>query len=395
MSTSAHPVLPSVAVPRIRVVYRTESGAVHFDWPADRIEEAIRDESGTVWVDIDDDHGSNVAGVEALFRDVFGFHPLAIEDALRESNVPKLDDWDRYLYLVFHSIDFDPETDNLRLHELDIFLGKNYLVTYHYETMQVVEHLRRNLERDDGRRLSHGADHVLYDLLDMGVSEFMPVVEHLDDAIDAAQDEVFRRPTPATLQKIFRVKRSSLRLHRVLIPQREVLNRLARDPYSQIDDADRVYFRDVYDALVRLHDISETLRDLISGAMDTYLSAVSHRSNEIMKVLTIFTVMFLPLNFIVGFFGMNFFADTLAFTGPQWPNTLMFWSSMMVMVSTPFLLWYWARGRGWFGSDLSLPAEEDKADGDLVKVGPTLQPRAVLGPHFQGELSPGGGPPPH
>ena len=237
MTTNAHPVPPSVSVPRIRVLYRTGSGEVHLDWPADRIGEAIRDESGTVWVDIDDDHGSNVAGVEALFRDVFGFHPLAIEDALRESNVPKLDDWDRYLYLVFHSIDFDPETDDLRLHELDIFLGKNYLVTYHSEPIQVVEHLRRNLERDDGRRLGHGADHVLYDLLDMGVSEFMPAVEHLDDAIDQAQDEVFRRPTPATLQKIFRVKRSALRLHRILIPQREVLNRLARDQYSQIDDA--------------------------------------------------------------------------------------------------------------------------------------------------------------
>ena len=235
---------------------------------------------------------------------------------------------------------------------------------------------------------------MLYDLLDMGVSEFMPAVEHLDDAIDQAQDEVFRRPTPATLQKIFRVKRSALRLHRILIPQREVLNRLARDPYPQIDDQDRVYFRDVYDHLVRLHDISETLRDLISGAMDTYLSAVSHRSNEIMKVLTIVTVMFLPLNFIVGFFGMNFFADTLAFTGPRWPNTFMFWSSVLIMASTPFALWYWGRGRGWFGSDLSLPSEEDKADSDPEKVAPVLRSRAVLGPHSNGEPPPGGGPTP-
>ncbi len=395
MTTDAHPVPSSVSVPRIRVVYRTESGEVHFDWPADRIGEAIRDESGTVWVDIDDDHGSNVAGVEALFRDVFGFHPLAIEDALRESNVPKLDNWDRYLYLVFHSIDFDPVTDNLLLHELDIFLGKNYLVTYHNEPMHVVELLRRNLEREDGRRLGHGADHMLYDLLDMGVSEFMPAVEHLDDAIDQAQDEVFRRPTPATLQKIFRVKRSALRLHRVLIPQREVLNRLARDRYPQIDDQDRVYFRDVYDQLVRLHDISETLRDLISGAMDTYLSAISHRSNEIMKVLTVATVMFLPLNFIVGFFGMNFFADTLAFTSPQLPNTFLFWFSMMIMAATPFSLWYWGRSRGWFGSDLSLTPEEDEAVSDPEKSARVIRSPAVLGPQSNGESPRGGGPSPN
>jgi len=361
-TTEADSARAGTATPSITIIYRTGSGEIHLDWPADRIAEAIRDEPGTVWVDIDDNNGSCIAGVEAMFRDVFEFHPLSIEDALRESNVPKLDDWGRYLYLVFHSIDFDPDTDSLRLHELDLFLGPNYLVTYHFESMPIVERFRRNIIREEGSRLDQGADHLLYQLLDMGVSEFMPAVEHLDDAIDQAQDEVFRRPTPRTLQQIFQVKRSALRLHRILIPQREVLNRLARDPYTQIDDRDRVYFRDVYDHLVRLHDINETLRDLISGAMDTYLSAISHRSNEIMKVLTIVTVMFLPLNVIVGFFGMNFFADTLAFTGPKLPSTLLFLSSFLVMLLTPLAMWVWARRRGWFGTDLSMPFDEEMAD---------------------------------
>ena len=335
--------------PRILVIYCEGSGQVHFDWPIDRIPEALRDERGAVWVDIDDHQAVNGARVETLFRDVFRFHPLAIEDALRQTHVPKLDDWEDYLYLVFHSIDFNPETDDLQLHELDIFLGPNFLVSYHFEPILVVEQLQRSLQRDQGKRMKRGVDHLLYLLLDLGVSEFLPAVEHLDDAIDRAQDQVFRAPTPATLQAIFRVKRSAIRLHRILIPQREVLNRLARDSFSQIDSEDRIYFRDVYDHLVRLHNISETLRELISGAMDTYLSAVSHRSNEIMKVLTLVTVMFLPLNFIVGFFGMNFFGETLVFTSPRLPTLLLFGLACLAMFSSPLLLWLWGRHRGWFG----------------------------------------------
>jgi magnesium transporter len=394
MPTDPSRIPPSVSSPRIRIIYRAGSGEVRVDWPAERIGEAIQDEQGTVWVDIDDDKGSNVTGVEALFREVFQFHPLSIEDALQESNVPKLDDWSRYLYLVFHSIDFDPDTDDLRLHQLDIFLGQNYLVTYHFEPMPIVDQLRRILEGEAGSRLSQGADHLLYNLLDIGVSDYMPVVEHLDDAIDQAQDEVFRSPTPRTLQQIFRIKRSAMRLHRLLIPQREVLNRLARDPYPQIDAQDRVYFRDVYDHIVLVHDTSETLRDLISGAMDTYLSAVSYRSNEIMKILTIVTVMSLPLNFIVGFFGMNFFAETMAFTWPKLPSTFLFWSSFLVMALTPPAIWIWARRRGWFGSDLSLLSEESGAEDDPARKVPALRSRPDLGANFNEGSAPGRGPAP-
>lgn len=352
---------PTGPSPRLRAVYREGAGAVHFDWPPDRIAEALADPEGTLWVDIDASAGGCVAEVETLFRDVFHFHPLAVEDALRESNVPKIDDWDQYLYLVFHSIDFDPETDALRLHELDAFLARNYLVTYHSEPMPIVERVWANLERDQGQKLRRRPDHVLYNLLDAGVAAFMPAVEHLDDAIDTAQAEVFRRPTPGTLQRIFQVKRSAMRLHRVLIPQREVLNKLARDEYPQVGPHDRVYFRDVYDHLVRLHDTSETLRDLISGAMDTYLSVVAQRSNETMKVLTAVTVMVLPLNFVVGFFGMNFFGETLAFHSPELPRTALFVLACLAMAASPGALWFVGRRRGWFGSDLPAPDAGENA----------------------------------
>src|SRR6266536_6063214 len=159
-------------MPRIRIAYRARNGAVELDWPADRLAEAIADEEGTVWVDIENPDG-DTDRVEALFRNVFHFHPLAIDDALLESHIPKLDDWVQYVYLVFHSIDFDPETDGLRLHELDIFLGHSYLVTYHNEPINVLDLLRRNLERDNGERLRRGADYLLYLILDLGTAEFL------------------------------------------------------------------------------------------------------------------------------------------------------------------------------------------------------------------------------
>jgi magnesium transporter len=338
----------SPTIPRVRVVYREGSGTIHLDWPADQVARAIADAEGTVWVDIEDLESANNASVEAMLRDVFQFHALAIEDALKDTHVPKVDDWDRYLYIVIDTIDFDPETDEIRLHELDLFLGPNYLVTYHNEATEILERHHRNLEREPSNRLKSSAAHLLYRLLDEVVAEFLPAIVHLDDEIDEAQEEVFHVPTSNTLRKIFQVKRNALHLHRVVIPMREVLNRLARDPYAQIPADDRVYFRDVYDHLVRIHDIIESLRDLITGALDTYLSVVSNRTNDIMKALTIVNVMFLPLTFVVGFFGMNFFGDTLMFTWPPLPKGALFWSAFAVMIGTPAGLAIWARRRGWF-----------------------------------------------
>lgn len=342
----ATPARPPRIEPLVRVIYRASNGEIHFDWPADQVKEAIADSAGTVWVDIQD-RDSNVAQVEPLLRDVFHFHPLAIEDALQECHVPKVDNWDRYLYLVFQAVDFDRANHDVALHELDFFLGANYLVSYHLKPVHIFDQLRSSLERGEGRGLELGADHILYLILDLLVADYLPVIEQLDEAIDGAQDEVFDSPTTRTLHRIFEVKRAALRLHRTLIPQREVLNRLARDTYAQIDPQDRVYFRDIYDHTVRLHDISETLRDLISGALDTYLSAISNRTNDVMKTLTMVTVMFLPMSFLAGFFGMNFFGETLAFQ-TELPKALLFWTTCLVMLLTPGAMALWARHRGWF-----------------------------------------------
>lgn len=135
----------------------------------------------------------------------------------------------------------------------------------------------------------------------------MLIVGQVDQTIDAIEDFIFDRPTPRTLEQLFGLKRVLLTMRRILLPQREVLNKLARDDYLMIDPKDRIFFRDIYDHIVRLHDLNESLRDLVSRALDTYLSVINNRMNEVMKTLTIITTLFMPLSFIAGFFGMNLF----------------------------------------------------------------------------------------
>jgi magnesium transporter len=347
MSTDS-PIPPSrPSAPRVQVLWREPGGTLHLDWPIGRVAEALADPASTVWIDILD-RNSQFSEVEALFRQVFHFHPLAIDDALQESHNPKLDDWDDYLYLVLHAVQMDSESFEILTRELDIFLGTNYLISYRTDRIDSIDRLRSTSERDNGKRLEKGPDHLLYLLFDLLVSDCMPIIESLDDAIDAIQDQIFSNPDPEAIVQITHLKRAATRLNRILIPEREIANRLARDEFAQIDARDRVYFRDVYDHLVRLHDISESLRDLIAGAVDTHLSAISNRTNNVMKTLTIVSMLFLPLNFAVGFFGMNFFGDNIALSDLGLPHTLLFALILLTMFATPWLMWWYARHNHWF-----------------------------------------------
>jgi magnesium transporter len=174
----------------------------------------------------------------------------------------------------------------------------------------------------------------------------MPVVEEIDEAVDRCEDEVFGKATPEILAQIFTLKRAVLHLRRIIGPQREVLNRLARDDYAVIDAKARVYFRDVYDHLVRLHDITESIRDLVSGTLDTYLSVINNRMNDIMKTLTIITTLFMPISFVTGFFGMNFFQPVAERLLP-WADVPVFILALGIFILVPIAMFWWIRSRGW------------------------------------------------
>lgn len=327
----------------IRSLFRSSNGTLRTDLAEEEYRSALQDAGGLLWVDFE---GTPPETDEPILREIFGFHPLAIDDALQESHVPKVDDWGEYLYIVLHSVSFD-RTNGGRLEtiEVDIFLGPNYVITHHDQVIEAIGHVWDLCQRDT-RQLENGADHLLYRLTDEVVASYMPVVEEIDDAIDRAEDQVFERPTPYTLESIFTLKRAALHLRRIIAPQREVLNKLARDDYQVIDARARVYFRDVYDHLVRLHDITESIRDLIGGALDTYLSVINNRMNEIMKTLTVITTLFMPISFVASFFGMNYF-QPVAESLDAWTNVPSFSLTMLLLAATPVGMFLWMRRRGW------------------------------------------------
>jgi magnesium transporter len=326
----------------LRAIYYKGNGDILTEISPTEYVGALQDKGGVLWVDFS---GEEPEPAEQILINTFKFHPLAVDDALHETHVPKVDDWEQYLYIAMHAISFTSGEDDIEAIELDVFLGENYIVTHHDFPILALDRVW-DMCKKDSRHFKRGADHVLYKLTDELIVDYMQVVENLDEEIELAEGEVLGNPSTEMVQKIFTLKRATLHLRRVLSPLREVLNKLARDDYAVIDAKDRVYFRDVYDHLVRLHDISESLRDLVGGVLDTYLSVINNRMNEIMKTLTLITTLFMPISFVVGFYGMNFFLPT-SDNLTRWTSTPAFIMMMIVVLGTPIGMFTWMRYRRW------------------------------------------------
>jgi magnesium transporter len=326
----------------LRAIYYKGNGESSIEISPDAYGAALQDKSGVLWVDFG---GEDPEPTEEILLHTFEFHPLAIDDALHETHIPKVDDWERYIYVATHAISFTSGEEDIEGIELDIFLGENFIVTHHDLPIQALDRIWDACTKDV-RYFKRGADHVLYKLTDELIVDYMQVVETLDEELEIVEDEVIGKPSTEIVQRIFTLKRATLHLRRVLSPLREVLNKLARDDYAVIDAKDRVYFRDVYDHLVRLHDISESLRDLVGGVLDTYLSVINNRMNEVMKTLTVITTMFMPISFVAGFFGMNFFQPVAKELIP-WTGNPAFFLMLVVTVATPVGMFLWMRKRKW------------------------------------------------
>jgi len=326
----------------IRALYFENEKLISTDLPKENFPEALRNPNTLLWVDF---QGESPESSESILLETFNFHPLAVEDAVHQSHVPKVDDWDNYLYIALIAMDYDTRSGDLETIELDAFLGGNYLVTHHDLPIPALERAWQTCQKDERHRKS-GADHFLYLLTEELTGDFMHTVEQVDEEIETLEDEIFGKPDRDTVQRVFTLKRSTIHLRRSLSPMREVLNKLARDDYAVIDSKDRIYFRDVYDHFVRLHDIAEGLRDLVGGVLDTYLSVVNNRMNEVMKTLTFITTLFMPISFVAGFFGMNFFQPVSKQLIP-WTSNPAFIVTMLVVAITPIGMAIWMRRRGW------------------------------------------------
>jgi magnesium transporter len=328
----------------IRILYRPSQEATPVEIPLERLDQAMHDRGGAIWIDFSEEPVENVA---LILRGTFSFHPLAVDDALTEAHVPKFDDWGEYLYLVLHGVNTSIDSDagsKLKTEELDIFLGKHYLVTYHANKIEAVDRTYSLVQRD-ARFFQNSPSYLLYHLSDSLVSDYLSLIDQIDENMTLIEDEVFSNPTQALLEQIFSRKRTLVTLRRILAPQREVLNKLARGDFSAVPESDRVYFRDVYDHVVRLYDIIESMRDLTAGALDIYVSVFSNRMTQVMKTLTIITTLFIPISFLSGFFGMNFFHPVIPLEG--WTGLTAFGIVLLLMILTPLMMYLWMRGKAW------------------------------------------------
>ncbi len=299
------------------------------------ISDHLQDPNSIVWVDIDNPQSDDLV----TLRDEFQFHPLSLEDVTTPHERPKIEVFPTYYFLVVVSISWSKDNDRYVSQEVGIFAGKNYLVTVHKQPMPQLMHVLDQWQRNE-HFMRSDVGTLLYMILDTLVDEYFPVIDAIADRVDELEDKVFENFDRSALEDIFQLKRDLLGMRRIIAPERDALNvLLRRDPPILPADAS-VYFQDIYDHLLRILDSVDTYRDLLSSALDAFLSVQSNQLNEIVRRLTIISVIFLPLTFITGFFGMNFP------TAIHWDNPVTFFVAIALMIIAPvaMLLYFHARG---------------------------------------------------
>lgn len=313
------------------------SGKVRTQLNREEIRKALESGDGTIWVDIDMRTPEQVA----LLSDVFQFHPLAIEDSLNANSRVKFEEYSGFLILIVRTVAFLEETEDpydIETVNLTCFLGRNFLVTVHGSQTSPVDATRALL----GRRpelASAGAARLMHAVVDEAVNAYFPILDQLDEFTDGLEDRVFGSFDRGALREIFSVKRLVLTLRRHLAPQRDVFTVLTNRPSTLLSPETQVYFRDIYDHVLRINDSLDTYRDLLGNTMDAYLTQVSNRLGSVTKALGIVATISVPFVVVSGMWGMNFEQIPLS----HWPNG--FWIMLAVQLGLGGLLLLFLRWR--------------------------------------------------
>lgn len=253
------------------------------------------------WVEVDGIHDATI--LEAIGKR-FSIHPLALEDIANTSQRPKREEYEHTLFVTLKMVLIEERVP--RFEQVSFILKENTLITFQEGSKDVFEPIRERLRGGKGKMRKCKADYLLYTLIDAVVDNYFVIFEELGESLEQLEEEVVKNPIPATLEKIYDMKHTILSLRRIIWPLREMLNSLVRGESAFFSKEVLLYIRDVYDHVVEIIDIIENAREIGAGMIDVYLSSMSHRMNEVMKVLTVITTIFMPLTFIVGVYGMNF-----------------------------------------------------------------------------------------
>jgi magnesium transporter len=322
-------------------VYREGETKVASGFTVEQLPELLKEEKSVIWVDMPEPTEAD----DRILLDVFHFHPLTVEDCRENRHYPKIEEFPAYLYFIVHGVTANTTPDRFNTIELDGFLGPNFVITYHHEMFRSINNVKKQLTTSPVA-CQRGPAFLMHQILDQIVDYYSPVLDDFDERIDELEDNIFslKQPNNAILEDIMDLKRSVLRLRRISAKQMDIFYRLSRGEVHLIPQGMLPFYRDIYDHLIRVTDLAENYRDLLSGSLEAYLSVVSNRMNEIMKVLTIFSAIMLPLTFIAGLYGMNF--DNL----PElhWAYSYFVVLGLMLIVALGMLIMFWRKG--WIGS---------------------------------------------
>lgn len=300
---------------------------------------SFRREPSITWLNVDGVHQPEI--IEQVGKS-FGLHPLVAEDIASTGQRPKMEDFDDYIFVVLRMLMFDEKENETKTEQVSILFGRDFVVSFQERADgDVFDPIRERLRSNKGKIRKMGADYLAYSLIDAIVDNYFVILEKLGETIEDVEDKLVTNPTSETLHKIHDLKREMIFLRKSVWPLREVINKLGRSESELINASTCVYMRDVYDHTIQVMDSVETFRDMLSGMLDIYLSSLSNRMNEVMKVLTVISTIFIPLTFVVGLYGMNFRHM------PELEQTWGYPAILILMFAVALLMVVYFRRRKW------------------------------------------------
>ncbi len=322
-------------------LYRKGAERVEEGFSREELPDLLADNTNVVWVDLLGDTPEHIAEARDILLNVFNFYPTVVEDCLLPRRQPKIEGFRDYFYFVVHAVKPETSAANFATKELDGYLGSNFVVTFRGERFLSIKHVKEQV-RASTFICERGAAYLLHQILDEIVDLYMPVIDDFDRSINRLEERVFeaQRTSNEALQDIMDVRRSVARLRRISARQLEVLYRMAHGEFPQIPEPMLPLFRDVHDHLIRIGDLSESYRDLVTGLFDVHLAVVGNRTNDIMKTLAIISAIMLPLTLIAGIYGMNFK------NMPELESPYGYWLTLaaMALLAIGLLAYFWRLG---------------------------------------------------
>lgn len=307
----------------------------------ERVEECFpfKEKPTVTWINVDGLHEISV--IQELGK-CYGWHPLLVEDILNTNQRTKIDIFDDHIFISLKMLTYNTEPKTLGSEQLSIIAGDNYVITFQEKTGDIFDPLRIRIKNGKGRIRKVGADYLAYALIDSVVDNYFKVLENIGEEIEDMDEELVINPAPRTVHRIHDLRKEMIYLRKSVWPLREIISALEREEIPLIKDSTHIYIRDLYDHTIQVIDTVETFRDMISGMLDMYLTSISNKMNEIMKVLTIFAVIFIPLTFIAGIYGMNFNPEKSPFNMPElnWYLGYPFALGLMVTVGVGMLFYF-------------------------------------------------------